>query len=44
MFFETLAFRIIFDVDLLMQEEYNLLSKGANSFKEILHNLDFEEL
>ncbi|WHL54341.1 DNA polymerase III subunit alpha [Mycoplasmopsis bovis] len=29
-------------VDLLMQEEYNLLSKGANSFKEILHNLDFE--
>ncbi|MCE6115042.1 DNA polymerase III subunit alpha [Mycoplasmopsis agalactiae] len=29
-------------VDLLMQEEYNLLSKGANSFADIANNLDFE--
>lgn len=29
-------------VDLLMQEEYNLLSKGANSFADIAKNLDFE--
>ncbi|EIN14980.1 DNA polymerase III, alpha subunit [Mycoplasmopsis agalactiae 14628] len=29
-------------VDLLMQEEYNLLSKGANSFSDIVNNLDFE--